>query len=292
MSSARILRLNVVATTPLARPFLKWVGGKRQLVPELLKTVVSARPAWGTEGLRGHYYEPFLGGGALFFALRVHGWYGSATLGDSNDRLVRTYMGVRDDVEAVIEGLRSKVYDKDAYLHERSREIDHREDTDVAVWMIYLNKTGFNGLYRVNAKGEFNVPFGRYTNPTICDDVNLRACAKALHHTKFLIGDFEKTVRSAERGDLVYFDPPYVPVSKTANFESYTKDGFSMEDQRRLRDCAWKLRERGVHVILSNADTAAVRDLYARFACRRVEARRAVNSDASKRGNVGELIIT
>jgi DNA adenine methylase len=155
-----------------------------------------------------------------------------------------------------------------------------------------LNKCGFNGLYRVNKAGKFNVPFGRYTNPTICDADGLRACAAALHKTKLVIGDFEKTVKSAERGDLVYFDPPYVPVSATADFTGYTAGGFGFAEQERLRDCAAALKKRGVHVILSNADVPIVRKLYKGFAIRAVSARRNINSAGGKRGAVGEVIIT
>lgn len=265
------------------KPFVKWVGGKRQLLPELRKSLPEEF---------GHYYEPFVGGGALFFDLRASGWRGAATLGDGNERLVRTYLGVRNDVEAVIEELRAMHYDRASYLYERGRDIDSKEDVDVAAWFIYLNKCGFNGLYRVNRKGEFNVPFGRYDNPMICDAVGLRAASRALKRTKFLIGDFEKTVKSAEAGDLVYFDPPYVPVNTTANFTSYTRDGFTMADQIRLRDCARALIRRRVRVVLSNADVPEVRDLYRDFNIRGVEARRSVNSKATARGKVGEVVIT
>jgi DNA adenine methylase len=266
-----------------ARPPIKWAGGKRQLLPELRK----ALPAkWR------HYYEPFIGGGALFFDLRASGWTGAATLGDANERLVRTYIGVRDSVETVIELLKKTRYDKTFYLRERARNPDlFGDDAEIAAWFIYLNKTGFNGLYRVNRRGEFNVPFGRHDNPLICDDINLRACAKALCKTKFVIGDFEKTLKSAETGDLVYCDPPYIPVSASANFTSYTRDGFDMPDQVRLRDCAAALKKRGVHVILSNADVPAVRKLYKGFTIRAVSARRAINSKATSRGAVGEVII-
>lgn len=270
---------------PAPRPFLKWVGGKRQLLPELRKAL--------PQGFQ-HYYEPFLGGGALFFDLRASGWVGPATLGDGNTLLVRTYLGVRNDVDGVIEGLSGMRYDKKEYLETRARDVGRREHDEVAAWFIYLNRCGFNGLYRVNKAGKFNVPFGKYTNPTICDAPTLRAASNALHGVNFKIGDFEKTVRTAERGDLVYFDPPYVGVSATANFVTYTWDGFSFEDQIRLRDCALRLKKLGVHVILSNSDTLLVRELYGmkEFTMRRVEARRSINSKGGERGPVGEVIIT
>ena len=278
------------------KPFLKWVGGKRQLLSEIWPVIHEIRGRKLTKD--PHYYEPFVGGGALFFALRAGGWYGQATLGDTNELLIRTYLGVRGDVEAVIEDLQSGYhYSEKEYYAERERYsimADPRTDEcTAAAWMIYMNRTGYNGLFRVSKKGNYNVPFGRYTNPTICDAEGLRAASKALKSTKLLAADFERTVKSAEAGDLVYFDPPYVPVSATSDFTGYTRDGFEARDQVRLRDCALRLKRLGVHVILSNADVPGVWGLYDRgFSIRRVEARRAVNSNAGKRGVVGEVIIT
>jgi DNA adenine methylase len=279
---------------PPLKPFLKWAGGKRQLLPELLKTIEGFGPF-------KHYYEPFVGGGALFFALRAAhparerkpGWAFQVTLGDANERLIRTYLGVRNDAQQVIDCLKDKPYQKKFYLAERARKPDlFDDDSELAAWFIYLNKAGFNGLYRVNSKDEFNVPFGRYDNPLICDEVTLRACALALRGTKCVAGDFEKLVKTAERGDLAYFDPPYVPVNATSDFTSYTVGGFGVRDQERLRDCALRLKMRGVHVILSNADVPLVRRLYRGFTIRAVSARRAINSKATSRGAVGEVIIT
>ena len=283
-----------VSLAVAARPFIKWAGGKNQLLTELLKHIPMPPQIGYGKGI-GHYYEPFIGGGALYFRLRALGFKGRATLGDSNERLVRTYMGVRNDVQAVIDGLKEHTYNKKEYLYERSRDVDSAswDDADVAIWFIYLNRTGFNGLYRVNSKGQFNVPFGAYDNPLICDEANLRACSEALRGTKLVMGDFIKTVKSAERGDLVYFDSPYAPVNTTSNFTGYTLDGFTLEDQERLHDCALSLKARGVHVILSNADVPIVRKLYKgkEFTVRAVSARRAINSKAASRGAVGEVII-
>ena len=270
-------------------PFLKWVGGKRQLLPQLVSHLPQA-------GKMGHYYEPFLGGGALFFELRNRGWRGPATLGDANELLIRTYRGVRNDVEGVIEYLKDSKYGKKEYLEERARSLlmyTKPDDDEVGAWFIYINKCGFNGLWRVNKKGECNVPFGKYTNPLICDAERLRAASRALQRTKLTTTDFEKTLRNVESGDLVYLDPPYLPVSTTANFTSYTRDGFTWQDQVRLRDCALRLKRLGAHVILSNADVPAVHELYGgrAFRIHRVEARRAINSRGSARGPVGEVII-
>lgn len=265
-----------------AKPFVKWAGGKRQLAAKLLAHVPAKI---------GTYYEPFVGGGALFFAL--DGRFEHALLNDANKRLIETYAGVRDDVETVISLLKTMPYLKTFYIATRKRDPDIMAEVDVAAWFIYLNKAGFNGLYRVNSSGGFNVPFGRYTNPTICDEPGLRAAAEALAGVQLRDGDFEKAVKSAERGDFVYFDPPYWPASPTSNFTGYTAGGFGAADHQRLRDIALVLKKRGVGVMLSNADLPPVRALYGKgFELERVEARRGINSDAGKRGPVGELIIT
>lgn len=273
------------------KPFLKWAGGKRQLITELCKSIPEE---FFNEHHGHHYYEPFVGGGALFFSLRALGWNSTATLGDANERLMSTYMGLKHDVEMVIEILKKHRYEKNEFLRERARKIDIASDPEIAAWMIYLNRTCFNGLYRVNKAGEFNVPFGDYTNPTICDAEGLRAASKALGCTKLVTGDFEKIVKSAKAEDLIYFDPPYVPVSATSDFTSYTADKFGPKDQERLRDCALRLKKLGAHVILSNADTPFTRKLYSdkAFKIRSVSARRNINSKASARGKVGEVIIT
>ncbi len=261
------------------RPFLKWVGGKRQLVPALL-THAPAR--------FGRYHEPFLGGGALFFHLLP----ARAVLTDTNERLVRTWKGVRDSVEAVI-GLLS-VYPHDRAFFERLRAtpIDGATDAEVAAWFIYLNRTGFNGLYRVNRRNLFNVPFGSYTNPTICDASTLRAASAALAGTELHVEDFGGVLERAEPGDFVYFDPPYVPLSATSSFTGYTANGFGMAEQIRLRDTAARLKARGVHVVLSNSSAPAVHELYGKgFQATPVAAARNINCDGARRGPVTELIL-
>ena len=268
-----------VAASVDAKPFLKWVGGKRQLLPVIALLVP---PKFGT------YYEPFLGGGALFFALRPK----RAWLTDANERLVRAYRGVRDGHESVARALRLYPHSLDFFQGMRELKIDNMEDGDVAAWLIYLNKTCFNGLYRVNKANRFNVPFGRYTNPKICDAENLLACSAALSNAHLECGDFEAVVNGAKRGDFVYFDPPYVPISVTSDFTSYTKGGFDVADQIRLRDVARGLKKRGVHVLLSNSSAPIVRELYGKgFEIIEVSATRRVNSKASARGAVTELLI-
>jgi DNA adenine methylase len=270
------------SSEPLARPFLKWAGGKRQLLPHLLAHVP---PRFGA------YFEPFLGGGALFFATRpAHG--GRATLGDVNERLVRAYRGVARQGREVVRLLSTYPHDADFFYRLRSEPIDQRSDAEVAAWFIYLNKTGYNGLYRVNSKNRFNVPFGRYTNPTVCDEAGLLACAEALADVSLVVGDFESVVARARKGDFVYFDPPYVPLSATSSFTSYTSAGFGPDDQRRLRDVARSLKRRGVHVLLSNSSAPLIRELYAGgFEIHEVSATRMVNSRGSGRGAVAELVI-
>ena len=218
-----------------------------------------------------------------------------AFIGDLNERLVRSYCGIRDDVEDVI--ARLDVYrshhDKDHYYRVRAVNIDvESSNAAVAAWVIYLNKTGFNGLYRVNSKGGFNVPLGSYTNPRILDEPNLRACSRVLSLASIICESFEASLDRVEPGDVVYFDPPYVPLSSTANFTSYTKSGFGPKEQVRLRDLALTMKQRGVRVFLSNHDTQEVRDLYGgEFEWKEVKVGRAINSKGSKRGRVGELII-
>lgn len=267
------------AAEQVRRPFLKWAGGKRQLLPELLRHVPERFP---------RYYEPFVGGGALFFSLRPP----KAMLADVNERLIRTYRGVRDHVDDVIDLLRGYPHTEKFFYKLREVDIDTRTDAEVAAWFIYLNKTGFNGLYRVNRRNIFNVPFGRYENPAICDEVTLRACSKALANAELLIADFESVVTKSRRGDFVYFDPPYVPLSITSSFTSYTSGGFGSDEQTRLRDVALKLKKRGVSVLLSNSSAKSVRDLYKKgFEIIEVSATRLVNSKASGRGAITELVI-
>lgn len=263
-----------------ARPFLKWAGGKRQLVPELLERMPAR---FGT------YYEPFLGGGALFFAVRPE----RAVLADRNPRLVRTWRAVQRDVDGVISRLRSWPFSEDFFYELRERPIDEAEqDAEVAAWMIYLNKTGFNGLYRVNKKrGTFNVPWGRLRNPTICDEPNLRMVSAALQGAEILLQDFEAVRELPRRGDFVYFDPPYEPLSSSSSFTAYTQSGFGPRDQERLRDLALELKGRGVHVLLSNSSAPSILDLYREgFEVEQVLASRMINSVGTGRGSVAEIL--
>jgi len=270
---------------PIATPFLKWAGGKRQLLPEIRKHVPTQF---------GRYFEPFIGGGAVFFDLFPAGCGNvlrRVWLGDSNLELTTTYTAIRDDVEEVVKTLRAhaRLHSEKHYYYVRGlRDLD---GAALAARMIYLNKTGFNGLYRVNRSGGFNVPIGSYKNPTICDEPNLRACARTLQGVEVVGADFVTLMTAARAGDFVYFDPPYVPVNRTSDFTSFTAAGFGPADQERLAECARRLKSIGVHVLLSNADLPVVRELYAGFEMRTVQARRNINSKGKKRGEVGELLI-
>lgn len=272
----------MTANEAAAKPPLKWVGGKSALLPQILPNLPAKI---------GTYYEPFLGGGAVFFALAAEGRFKRARLADMNRELVDTYLALASDPEAVIRHLSKHVYDKDYYYSVRASRPTSLAGR--AARVIYLNRTCFNGLYRVNRKGEFNVPFGRYTNPTICDEENLRAVSAALRsNTIVATCDFDLAVKEARKGDTAYFDPPYAPLSKTSSFTSFTQGGFGTDAQVRLRDCFAALDARGVHVLLSNSDTPLVRELYRGFKIRKVEAPRRVNSKGGKRGNVTELLIS
>jgi DNA adenine methylase len=213
-------------------------------------------------------------------------------LSDTNPRLIRTYRGLRDDPDGVVRLLRSYPHDKAFFLRLRSSDIDAASDAEVAAWFIYLNKTAYNGLYRVNRRNVFNVPFGDYRRPNICDEPTLRRCAASLRRARIEELDFGQAASRAQPGDLVYFDPPYVPLSKTSSFTSYTSGGFALDEHLRLRDLAVELKDRGVRVLVSNSSAAAVRELYAgAFDVVPVRARRAVNSRAAGRGPITELLM-
>jgi DNA adenine methylase len=264
-----------------AKPFVKWVGGKRQILGELRREA----PARFVR-----YHEPFLGGGALFFHLRPK----RAILTDSNERLIRTYRGVQNNVEEVIGLLKEHQlrHNRRYFLATRAApDVDGGSDAEVAAWFIYLNRTGYNGLYRVNSRNVFNVPPGNYKKPKICDEDNLRACARALRGARLAVSSFERVVRRAKPDDFVYFDPPYVPLTRTSNFTDYTSKGFGEAEQTKLRDVARALRDKGVHVLLSNSSAPLVHQLYSDFRRIQVSARRAVNSQADGRGPVQELLL-
>jgi DNA adenine methylase len=274
------------ASQPTPRPFLKWAGGKGQLLRELVPRVEKAAPF-------ERYFEPFVGGGALFFELHRLGMLEGkkAVLSDVNERLITAYLAVQQDVEGLIARLRmhKKKHCKDHYYAVRENVPDsplHR-----AARIIYLNKTCFNGLFRENSKGLFNVPMGDYADPIICDEANLRAASRALQDAALHVRPFDRVLDEAQPGDLVYFDPPYNPVSKTSSFTAYSQDGFGEEEQRRLAGLYAELTCLGVKAVLSNSYTDLVLDLYGDFHVSEVRATRALNSRADKRGAVSEALV-
>ncbi len=269
------------------RPFVKWVGGKRQLLKQFLE--MKLYPPKGFNPEKSKYFEPFVGGGAVFFDLLPQ----HAVISDVNEDLITTYKVIRDDVEALIASLRKHKYEKEYFLKVRAQKYERA--IDIASRFIYLNRTCFNGMYRVNSKGEFNVPFGRYDNPLICDAVNLRRVSKALKNVTILNAGYEHVLKRAKKGDFIYFDPPYHPVSATSSFTSYTSDGFTASDQQKLRDVFVELSKRGCYVMLSNSDTPLIRELYALpkslgIKIHKVHAGRSVNSEPSKRGKICEVL--
>jgi len=267
------------------RPFVKWVGGKGRLMPQL-------EPLLPRDIHRMRHLEPFVGGGAMFFARRP----ARAVLSDINPDLVHTYRSIRDDVTGVIAALAPLAaagHDAATYYAVRARYNagDGLNEPLRAALFIYLNKTCFNGLHRVNRRGEFNVPIGRYTHPAILDAAALRAASCALQHAELLCAGFEELLEQAGVGDFVYLDPPYAPTSSTSSFTGYAAEGFSLDDQRRLREVVGELRQRGVSVMLTNSDVPLVRELYADFHITRIQARRAINTNGARRGAVTELVV-
>ncbi|MEM5809217.1 MAG: DNA adenine methylase [Candidatus Aenigmatarchaeota archaeon] len=267
------------------RPFLKWAGGKTRLLNILL---------WFSPQTFEIYHEPFLGGGSLFFGLYRNRKIKKAIISDINAELIDTYLAIRDNVNEVIRLLQSFPYNKEFYYFMREQDPWQLSLPERAARMIYLNKTGYNGLYRVNRKGKFNVPFGRYKAPKYFDRENLIAVAQSLQDVEILCTSFETVLERAAPGDFVYLDPPYIPLTQTANFTSYHANGFGPSDQERLRDVCVALSERKVYVMLSNSNTKMVRSLYGleHFSIEEVLANRAINCDKNKRGKISELIIT
>lgn len=274
-----------VSTVPgvSVRPVLKWAGGKQQLISQFEPLLPRSID---------HYYEPFAGSAAVFFHLCASRPGFSATLTDINGELIRTYVAIRDEVDVLIEKLgrlRAK-HEKKQYLKVRAQQPSELSDVDAAARFIYLNKTCFNGLYRVNSRGLFNVPMGSYRQPRIFDEDNLRAVSAVLQDVTIRVAHFSECLQTPS-GGFVYFDPPYVPLSSTANFTSYTKEPFGEQQQQELAAVAQELDAKGVRFLLSNSDTEVVRSLYKEFRIDTVLARRAINSRADGRGAISEVIV-
>lgn len=269
------------------KPFVKWAGGKRQLLDKLIAHIPKKFE---------RYYEPFIGGGALLFKIQPP----KAVINDNNEQLLNTYRQIKNNNQNIIEqitALDSKPCDKERYLELRKRYnekiLSHQMDVECAALMIWINKHCFNGLYRVNSKGLFNVPYNNKKTGVSVDVKNIINIGKYLTEMDVEIrqGDFEDACDDVKAGDFVYFDSPYVPISNTANFTDYTKTGFSLDDHKRLARLFKKLTDNGVKVMLSNHDVPLVHQLYDGFKMEALNVRRSINSDASKRSGV-ELIIT
>lgn len=298
-----------------AKPFLKWAGGKKQLLSELVASLPLSIIKSKTIEI---YIEPFVGGGSFFFYLQDNFKIKKSYLLDINEDLILTFKVIKKESKDLISllGLIEKEYltiniDKRVSYYYEVREKFNKQITNInyqtfdkgwitrAAQVIFLNKTCFNGLFRSNSKGEFNVPFGRYTNPKICDSENINAVSSKLKNTELICGDFELTDKLVYKQTLIYLDPPYRPVNKTSSFTTYSKDGFTDDDQIRLANYYINQSNKGAYLILSNSDPKNYDvndnffdDLYSKFRIRRVLASRFINSNKNKRGKIKELIIT
>ncbi len=266
-----------------AKQFVKWAGGKKQLLPQLL---AFSPPKFE------NYFEPFVGGGALFFKLHYLGRIKKSYLNDLNENLVTAYKIIKDKPQELIKELSSGKYKNEKETFYKIREEEPKDKIKTTARFIYLNKTAFNGLYRENSKGKFNVPFGKYANPKILDKDNILAVNKALQTDEITCLDFEKAVAKTKNRDFVYFDPPYYPISKTSSFTSYTKQDFTKKDQERLFECFKRLDKKGCLVMLSNSYSPLIKNLYKDFNQRTVMAGRAISCKGEGRGKIKELIVT
>lgn len=270
---------------PLVQPFVKWVGGKRQLIDEIIPLLPEHFST---------YCEPFLGGGALLFKLQPS----KAIVNDLNEDLIIVYEVIRDDVESLIESLKKHKNNPDYYYEIRDLDRDKNAYKNIgkvnkASRILFLNKTCYNGLFRVNSAGEFNVPFGNYKNPNIVNEPTLRAVSQYLNKRdiRFYSEDYEVILKKLRKGSFVYLDPPYDPVSDTSSFTGYNKGGFDREEQLRLKECCDALNKKGINFMLSNSNTKFIRELYKDYNITIVNARRNINSNSKKRGEVEEVIV-
>ncbi|SNC90409.1 modification methylase [Streptococcus pneumoniae] len=269
------------------QPFTKWTGGKRQLLPVIRELIPKTY---------NRYFEPFVGGGALFFDLAPK----DAVINDFNAELINCYQQIKDNPQELIEILKvhqeynSKEYYLDLRSADRDERIDMMSEVQRAARILYMLRVNFNGLYRVNSKNQFNVPYGRYKNPKIVDEKLISAISVYINNNQLEIkvGDFEKAIVDVRTGDFVYFDPPYIPLSETSAFTSYTHEGFSFADQVRLRDAFKRLSDTGAYVMLSNSSSALVEELYKDFNIHYVEATRTNGAKSSSRGKISEIIVT
>lgn len=273
-----------MSKSKLVQPVVKWVGGKRQLIDEISKYIPSGNYK---------YYEPFVGGGAVFFNLQPK----KGVINDFNAELINVYNVIKFKLDELLEDLATHEITEEYYY--KIRAVDREEvyktwsDVKKASRFIYLNKTCYNGLYRVNMSGYFNTPFGRYKNPNVVNEIGLRAVSKYLNENNIEIkcGDYKEALKGIRKNSFVYFDPPYDPVSDSSNFTGYTANGFNRDEQIRLKETCDLLNKKGVKFLLSNSNTEFIRGLYADYKIVIVNANRSINSKASKRGEIEEVLI-
>lgn len=278
-------RTSNITSNDVAKPFVQWVGGKREMIPHYKQYIPKSF---------NYYYEPFLGGGAMFFYLQPK----KAILGDNNEELVLAYEAVRDTPQKVIELLKKFKIKHSKELYQTIRSIDRTSNIlktltkpEIAARLIYLNQTCFNGIYRVNKLGQFNVPIGSSLNRLICDEVTLLKDSIILKNTKIECSDFSTITRNAKKNDFVYFDPPYFPISIYSDFTRYTKEKFFKEDQIRLKEKVDELTKRGCKIMMSNSDCDFINNLYSNYKKIKVFSNRTLNCKKDKRGKVTELLI-
>ncbi|MFA5025756.1 MAG: DNA adenine methylase [Candidatus Shapirobacteria bacterium] len=277
----------------IAKPFLKWVGGKTKLVPELVEMFPKKF---------NNYYEPFVGGGALFYEVIQKYEVKTSSINDINKKLITAYIQIKENPQKLISELKNieKEYKKlslekqrDYFISTRRKYNERKiDDTTTAAYLIFLNKTCFNGMYRENSKGEYNIPFGDQKNPTICDKENILAVSKCLKNTEITNLSFEDSVKECKKGDLIYFDPPYYPINATSNFTGYSKNSFGEAEQKKLKDVFTDLVKRGCSVMLSNSHTPFIEKLYKEFHINYRYAARSINSNGEKRGKIQEVVVT
>lgn len=274
-----------MAINKLVAPVVKWVGGKRQIINQIAKYIPKSFST---------YYEPFLGGGAVLFELQPK----TAVVNDINAELINLYEVIKNNVNELIDDLKQHRNDE-TYFYEL-RELDrnkeyynHLTPIQRASRLIYLNKTCYNGLFRVNKAGQFNTPFGNYKNPNIVNEYTLKAVSSYFNKAQitFTCKDFNEALKGARKGAFVYLDPPYDPVSDSASFTGYDKGGFDQSEQIRLKNACDKLNEKGIKFLLSNSATDFIKDLYKDYKIEIIQAKRVINSKADKRGEIDEVLV-
>ncbi len=275
-----------MATNKLVAPFLKWVGGKRQIMPKIVEHL--------PDNIKKYkYIEPFVGGGAVLLHLQPK----KAIVNDFNSELINVYRVVKDNLESLIVDLQKHKNESDYFYKirclDRTEDFKNLTDVERASRIIYLNKTCYNGLYRVNNSGEFNSPFGKYKNPNIVNEPTLRAVSYYLNNNniQLLNTDYEEVLREADNKSFVYLDPPYYPVSESSNFTGYIQGGWDMSDQIRLREACDKLDKKGVKFLQSNSSSDFLKEEYKKYSIHTIKANRSINSDSEKRGEIEEILI-